>query len=415
MRILLVPIGSAGDVHPFVGIGTVLKKRGHKITVVTNGNFRAVVEKAGLEFVEFGTAAEFHGLAGNPDLWRPRRSFFVLARLMKLSLRPLYQLIERLYVSGETVMAASSLALAARIAEEKLSIPTAMVHLQPGIFRSVYDPPAFPTMSIPRWFHPVAVKAMYRLADLVVDGVLAGAINTFRVELGLQPVRGILGAWWNSPRLTLGLFPDWFYTPQKDWAPSIRLTGFPLFDGDGLEAEAPGLNEFLSVGPPPVVFTAGSAMKIAGRFFHESVEACRILKCRGVLITKYPDQIPPQLPKDTRHFFYLPFSRVFPFASTIVHHGGIGTTAQALAAGVPQLVMPYTHDQPDNAARVERLGAGIAIRARKYNAKSAVNALRRLMEEPTFKSRALALAAGIDRTAGLEKTCDLIETLFPTA
>lgn len=411
MHTLLIPVGSLGDVHPFIGLGTVLKKRGHKVTVITNGYFRAVVERAGLGFIELGTAEEFHAVADNPDLWDPNRSFFVIAKQTKLALRPMYEVIKKHFIPGETVVAAGSLALSARIAEEKLKIPTAMIHLQPGIFRSVYDPPVFPTMSIPRWFPPFAVKAMYGLVDFMVDRVMAGEVNGFRRELGLKPVRGIFGDWWNSPRLTVGMFPDWFYTPQKDWPTSIKLTGFPLYDGDGVEVSAPGLKEFLDAGPAPVVFTAGSAMKMSGDFFKESVEACRILKCRGVLISRFDDQIPSNLPEGVRHFSYLPFSRIFPHAATVVHHGGIGTTAQALAAGVPQLVMPFTHDQPDNAARIECLGVGLSLASKKYHAEKVASILKILAEDQSFKKNARILAWKIDKSSGLEKTCDLIEAL----
>ena len=119
---------------------------------------------------------------------------------------------------------------------------------------------------------------------------------------------------------------------------------------------------------PNCSMTPGSAMRHAQEFFAESVAACQRLGRRGLLLTRFAEQVPTDLPETIRHLEYVPFSRVLPRAAALVHHGGIGTTAQALAAGIPQLVMPLAHDQPDNAARLERLGVGRTIAPRRYRA-----------------------------------------------
>jgi UDP:flavonoid glycosyltransferase YjiC (YdhE family) len=134
---------------------------------------------------------------------------------------------------------------------------------------------------------------------------------------------------------------------------------------------SPELERFLAAGEKPIAFTPGSAMQFGQSFFRESAKACELLNRRGILLSRHREHIPVDLPPTVRHFDYAPFSRILPRCAALVHHGGIGTTSQALAAGVPQLIMPMAHDQFDNAHRVARLGAGDVIKRRNYRAKAA--------------------------------------------
>ena len=170
----------------------------------------------------------------------------------------------------------------------------------------------------------------------MIDPLLGPSINELRQELGIEsPARGIFRDWNLSPQLVLGLFPEWFAPTQPDWPGQVALTGFPLWD----QPEAAGLpvevDEFLRGGEPPIVFTPGSAMAHGQEFFQAAVEACQSLGRRGILLTKYPQQLPPALPADVRHFSFVPFSQLLPRAAALVHHGGIGSSAQGLAAGLP--------------------------------------------------------------------------------
>jgi UDP:flavonoid glycosyltransferase YjiC (YdhE family) len=99
-------------------------------------------------------------------------------------------------------------------------------------------------------------------------------------------------------------------------------------------------------------------MMHGARMFRAAIEACRLLGERGLLLTRFAQQLPAPLPAFVHHCDYAPFRKLFPRCGAVVHHGGVGTTAQALAAGIPQLILPMAWDQPDNARRVKRLGAG---------------------------------------------------------
>jgi UDP:flavonoid glycosyltransferase YjiC (YdhE family) len=399
-------------VNPFIGIGAALKRRGHHVTVITNGYFEDLVRKEGLDFVELGTRDEFLRLVNHPDLWHPIRSFLLIYRDGVLpSLRPMFKAVESLAVPGQTVVIGSVLAMGARIAQEKLGISFVSAHLQPAVFRSYVNPPLLPGHGFIRRLPPRAVRAIYRLADWQVDRILAPEINRFRAELGLPPVHGIVDQWWHSPQRIIGLFPEWFAPPAPDWPPQVRLTGFPLYDGALLDPIPPELEEFLAAGPPPVIFTPGSAMSQGASFFQESVKVCERLGCRGLLLTKFPASVPARLPAHVRCFGYVPFSSVLPRAAAFVHHGGIGTTAQALAAGIPQLVMPLAHDQPDNAARVESLGVAQVIRPGNYRAENVAPKLRKLLDNPVYREKSQALQRRITGIDKVEETCRLIESI----
>lgn len=409
MRIILVPIGSAGDVHPYIGIGCELKRRGHEVQVMTSEYFRELVEKAGLEFTASSTLEDFNRLVVDPLLWDPWRGFEFIARNAFLPFVPkLYEFLEQAHIPGQTLVVGSSFAWGARIAQEKLNLPLVTLHLQPAAFPSLYETPVY---SPAAWLAgmPVPLKrAHFQLIDILTDAVVAPEINRVRASLGLQPVPRVIREWTHSPLRTIGLFPEWFSPRQRDWPAGVHLTGFPLYDVDHIQTMPEEVEAFLDQGPAPVVFTSGSAMKQARSMFEVSAEACRRLGCRGLLINKFEDQIPASLPPGVMAARYAPFSRLFPRAAAVVHHGGIGTTAQALAAGVPQLVTPFAHDQFDNAARVVRLGAGEQLHTSRYRVKPLAAALERLMKDAALRERAQAMRLRFDGPAALSQTCDLI-------
>jgi len=409
LRILLLTIGSAGDVHPFIGLGLALQKRGHSVKIITNPFFGEIANRVGLELVPLGQIETFRNAVADPMLWHKRKGTAVVFDLVLNGLRETYDAVVGNYLPGETVVVASSLGLAGRIAQDKLQIPTVTVHLSPSQFRSCTAPPKLPGLWMPAWLPMWVKKRMWAGGDqFVIDPMLAPRINALRTELGLEPVDGILRDFWNSPQRVIGLFPDWFASPQADWPPQSRLTGFPRYD----EADAcdvnPQLEQFLNDGDPPIVFTPGSAMYHGHKFFSASVEACKRLNRRGILLTKHTEQIPTNLPETIQHFGYVPFSRVLPRVAALVHHGGIGTSAQALAAGCRQLVTPFAHDQFDNADRLVRLGVARSIVAKKYTAASATRELSTLLDDAQVSDRCAEFANRLSGDDPVDRTCDLI-------
>jgi UDP:flavonoid glycosyltransferase YjiC (YdhE family) len=411
---LLITIGSHGDVHPYVGLGMALRARGHEVTLATNGHFEPLARSAGLSFVELGSDEDYRQIIKNPDLWHKTRAFKTVFGMAAELLEPAYEIIRERYIPGKTVVAASSLALGARIAQEHLRVPTATVHLQPSVIRTVYDVPKLPGLAMPRWFPRWLKQMVWCAGDMfVVDPLVAPPINALRRKLGMQPVKSILGSWWNSPQLIIGMWPDWFGPPQPDWPPQLKLVGFPLYDESGINDLPAELDRWLSTGEPPIVFSTPSANVHAGEYFATSVQACALLKRRGLLLTRHTEQIPGDLPANVRHFDYAPFKALLPRAAALVHSGGVGTTAQALRAGTPQLIAPLSHDQFDNAGRVERLGVGREI-SRTFRLPRVTRLLDQMLRSAPMKAACAKIAIRFTES-GLEAAADLLEDLSRTS
>jgi rhamnosyltransferase subunit B len=411
LKFLIVTFGSAGDVHPFIGIGRALKSRGHEVYIATNDYFEEVIGRAGLGFHAIGTKEDFLRLMLNADLWHPTRGVqFVAKESMAPSLEPTYHWIKEQYEPGRTVVLASTLAIGARCAHQKLGVPYATAHLSPAVFRSYVQPvvlPAGQMHRLPAW----GVRAMYWVADkLIIDPAVAPVYNGFRKTLGLGPEYRIFRDAMHSPILTLGLFPDWFCPVAPEWPSQAKLTGFPMYDGRGAEPDAEDVARYLGEGEAPVVFTAGSAMRQGEAFFKAAVETAAGLKRRCVILTRFPEQLPP-LPGNVRHFGYVPFGQILPRAAAFVHHGGVGSTAQGFGAGVPQLIVHFSHDQPDNAARVTRLGCGEGLYEKRFNAERATPILERLVNDGRYRAAAAEVAKKCDPIRWMGMTCEALEEL----
>ncbi len=404
--ILLCTVGSAGDVYPFIGLGQGLRKRGYRVTLITSQFFESQARDAGLEFLGLGNAEDYQSIIQNPDLWDPEKGFKVFAKSVILPIiEPVYKIISD-FDPSKTVLAAQAQVFGAHIAHEKLGFPFITIHLQPAAFRSVHE---FPLL--PAWMPPLLKHGLFNLVDtFVLDKLFAPEINRFRRRLSLPPVKKIFGNWMHSPQKNLGLFPDWFAHPQPDWPPQTQLTSFIYYDKQsGQESLSEGLEKFLDAGDAPIIFTPGTAMKHANQFFADCIKACQMLGRRGILLTQYPEQLPRELPLNIQHFAYLPFSTILPRAAALVHHGGIGTTAQAIAAGIPQVIRPMTHDQPDNAARVEGLGIGAALSPKKFHAASLAEKLNTVITSQQVQDRCKSYSQKINPDQSLNDTCTLIE------
>jgi rhamnosyltransferase subunit B len=412
LRILLPAIGSSGDVHPVIGIGRALTTRGHHVTVITNEYFRDQVAENKLSFIPLGTKAEAEALMGDPRLWHPRKGFgSIIEKALLPNVPRLYQIIESQRGPG-LVVAATTLCLGARVAQEKFGIPTATIHLQPSVMRSHFDNGRLGPFNMGPGMPRAVKRALFWIIDrLYSERLVAPGLNAFRSTLGLAPARGIFSTYIHSPQLALGLFPDWFAAPQPDWPANTHLTGFVLQDSGGEPAAQAEAEAFLASGPPPLLVTPGSAALDRTEFFRRTVATCETAGVRAMLVTNHPAQLPRSLPPGIRAFSYLPFSRVLPRCAAIIHHGGIGTLAQAVKAGLPQLIVPNAHDQPDNGQRIERLGLGRMIFPGSYRQARAVRAVAELTGSADIRRRCLDFAPRVDSAAALERACSLIEGL----
>jgi rhamnosyltransferase subunit B len=412
LRVIIHTIGSAGDVHPFLGIGKALQDRGHEVFVVTNPVFETAVSANGLGFYPLGTVMDFQKTKDDPDLWHPRRAFpTVIRHAVDPSHAPILEITRELRIPGRTVMLASSLAFAARTASELLEIPYATVHLAPAIFPSVFRQPEIHGLPFGNGAPRILKRIQWNIAGRVVDHFALPGLNRFRTALGLAPAKHLLGDWWNSPKRVIALFPDWFAPAQPDWPTQTRQTGFPLFDEKDSRPISQELEEFLDAGSPPVVFTPGSAMSQGHHLFAEAAKALRRIGRRGIFLTPFSECLPPDLAPDILAVPYAPFSQILPRCAAIIYHGGIGTCAQALQAGIPQLIQPMAHDQLDTLSRIRELGVGDGIMPRRFKEKPLAAALEDLLSNPSYRKNAAEFAKRFESATWLEETCSLVEAL----
>jgi rhamnosyltransferase subunit B len=410
MHFLLTPVGSSGDVHPYVGIGHGLRERGHDVTVLTAEPHRRGVEAAGLEFVSVYTTADYDAATHDPDLWHPVKSFKAVARLIVRALEPLWRELEARFEPGHTFLVGHPLSFATRSFEEHSGAPAATLQLAPSSLRSVYRstvlPPARDISRWPRW----SKRALWWLIDRTqVDPLIAPTLNRWRASHGLPPVTRIFQHWMNSPQRVLGLFPEWFGARQPDWPRTLELTSFPLWDDGHASARDARLEQFLATGAAPVVVTAGTANRQAAAFFAATAGALAKLELRGLFLTAHEANLPRDLPESIVVRAYAPLSRVLPRSAALVHHGGIGTMAQAFAAGVPQLVLPMAFDQPDNAMRAAELGAARFLTPANVAAESVAAALRSLLDDTTVAAATARWRDALEGVDGIARACDVLE------
>jgi UDP:flavonoid glycosyltransferase YjiC (YdhE family) len=328
MKILIATLGSIGDLLPFFPIAEGLRLGGHTPVIASNAGYAQLVRMNGFAF-----APVWNGSQRTLDdtlASDPVRAWeIVREEMFEQATQPVFDFIAHHAKQERCAVLASWSAFGAGLAHEKLGVPLFTAYLSPH------------------------------------------ALDERHATGGHK----------------LGFFPDWF-GPRRD---AVTLAGFPLFEDTAIPALPADVESFLADGPPPVIFTPGSFMRQAAPFFRASAEACRQLQARAIFLTLYSDQIPANLPPSIRHFPYVSLQRLAPRGAALVHHGGIGTAAQALRAGIPQLVRPVFYDQPDNARRIAALGVGQLVQA--YDAENVSRQLAEILGSPNVRQDCLRVKA----------------------
>jgi len=408
MRVILASVGTDGDVFPYVGLGAELRSRGHQVILAASAHYESLARVHGFSFHALVSAEENNELFGDPDFWNPVKTAPLMARWSVRFIQRQYYLLSKLIV-GDTTLVASPGVFAAGLVHEKHGIPLVNLILQPWMIPSSIAPPIMPGFMFLRHAPRPVWRTFWRALDVVGDILVGRSLNHVRASLGLNPWRRIFKQWL-SPQLVLGLFPEWYGQPQADWPPQMRLTGFPMFDGGQGDDLPPQLLEFCRAGTPPVAFTFGTGMTRPAELFRGALEACALLGVRGIFLTKYRDQLPDPLPSSILHCPFAPFQKLFPECAAVMHHGGIGTVAKAMAAGTPQLISPLCFDQTDNGVRTRKLGVGDWLNSRPANGREITDGLTKLMS-PETRSRCRVISGRFKNINGLELAAQCIERI----
>jgi MGT family glycosyltransferase len=419
LRIVLSNIGTLGDINPLISIALELKRRGHAPVMALPEVFREKIAPLGFEFHTVRPDID-------PNNTKLVEMIYDVKKGTETGLREfLFPVLRQTYddlLDAATKPTRADLLLlgelnyAGPVVAEVTGIPWASYVLAPFSFFSAFDPPVLPPY--PKLARadkaPGMGRAMRRLARFVTRK-WPEPVYELRRELGLPLGRNPIFDAKHSPNLVLALFSRVLGTEQKDWPENTLITGFCFYDADaGNAALPPKLDEFLAAGESPVVFTLGSAAVLAaGDFYEQSARAAKKLGVRAVLLVGTDPRNRPQqeLPDSICLAEYAPYSGLFPRASLVVHQGGVGTTAQCLRAGRPMLIMPYSHDQPDNARRMKRIGVARVIQRSQYKPWRVARRVRAMLADPECAEQARIAAEEVARENGVKTACDALEAL----
>jgi len=420
MRVVLSNIGTFGDINPLIAVALELKRRGHEPVMAVPAVYAPKIVPLGLEF---------HAV--RPDI-DPKNT--LLAEMIydvrkgtERGLREfLFPVLRQTYddlTAAATVPKRADLLLlgelnyAGPLVAEVTGIRWASYVLAPLSFFSAYDPPVlpmYPRLARADKVVPGMGRGIQRLARLV-SRKWPQPIYDLRAELGLKRGPNPLFDAKHSPDLVLAMFSRVLGHPQPDWPGNVRITGFCFYDADAGNAKLPPhLEAFLAAGPPPLVFTLGSAaVMAAGRFYEFGARAAERLGMRAVLLIGSDARNRPRhvLPDSICVAEYAPYSALFERAAVVIHQGGVGTTAQCLRAGKPMLIMPYSHDQPDNARRMRRLKVARVILRQNFTPLRVVRKLKKILEDPIYAHRAQQIALRLKGEDGVKTACDALEGL----
>lgn len=401
-KILLATFGSLGDLHPFIAVGLALRAQGCRVTVASAEEYRDKVTAAGLGFA--AVRPSFAALESRLGMSRAQlteaitaRNDFLFVRVVCPWLRESHADLDGLVADADLVLT-SGLAFGACLAAEARQVPWIGIVLQPMLFLSAHDPPVLPKAEwlthVMRRLGPGPARPLLRAVKTAI-GMVFGPYRKLRGELGLHPLR--VDPLFDAQFMSLGavgLYSPLLGARQPDHPPRTDIVGFAHFDsGDGRVAALDAdLARFLAAGTAPLVFTLGSTMvNNPGDFYRASAAAARALRRRAVLLVGEDGMTGCRslAGEDVFVTAYAAHSLLFERAAAVIHHGGIGTLAQGLRAGRPQLVVPFFADQPDNAARLRRLGVARELRPRLYTAPRAAAELAALLQDPAYAAAAL--------------------------
>jgi UDP:flavonoid glycosyltransferase YjiC (YdhE family) len=421
LRIVLSNIGTLGDTNPLIALALELKRRGHTPVMALPAVYESRIRPLGLEF---------HAV--RPDI-DPNNTLLVemiydikngTERGLRDFLFPSLRLTYDDLLDAATKPARADLLLlgelnyAGPIVAEVTGIPWASYVLAPLSFFSAFDPPVlppYPRLARADRFVPGFGRVIKRVARFI-SRKWPEPIYELRRSLGLPKGANPLFDAKHSPSLVLALFSRVLGVEQEDWPPNTLITGFCYYDADaGNQALPPNLEKFVSAGEPPVVFTLGSAAVLAaGNFYEVSAKAAIRLGIRAVLLIGADprNQLKTKLPESVCVAEYAPYSGLFNSASMVVHQGGVGTTAQCLRAGKPMLIVPFSHDQPDNARRMLRLKVGRILQRGNYTPFRVARRIKKMLATPLLAKRSESVARRLAKEDGVRTACDALEELY---
>lgn len=386
--VIVASSGTGGDMQPFIALAQGLQQRGRRVLLLVPGWQEAAAKASRLRYHTFGSAEEGQAMLDDPGLWDERKGWGVVWNGLVPHLGAVRDVVQGLPADEACVVLCHPIlvpmAALARSARPDLRIVAA--YLAPSNLCSSHDFLAAGSLRIPAWVPLAWRQALWRMIHRgMIDPVMLPGLNGARAQHGLPPEAHFFAHMLAAPDASLGLFPAWFAAPQADWPLHFAQADFAGAATHGAAALPPELERFLGEGEPPIVFTPGTGHQHAQRYFSIALAVLQRLGRRGLFLTPHAAQLPQHLPASVMWQAHAPFAALLPRAAAVVHHGGIGTSADAFRAGIPQLIVPFAYDQFDNGWRAKRLGVGDVLLARRLSAGRMQRQLARLLAAPEVK------------------------------
>ena len=417
MQIMIMAMGSRGDVQPYVALGKGLKAAGHSVRLATHENFESLVNSHELEFYPLkGNVQAFLEDTENRKLLENGNFLAINARAAKASQRAAIDWADGGLVAGQgmdlLIAGVGGLFLSVSLAE-KLKIPL----LQAYIF------PFTPTKAFPAVLFPQSISklggAVNRLSHHIFRQIMWQGARTgdglARQQVLDLPTAPFWGDY-NSVHLQrypilYGLSPSVIAKPS-DWQ-NTHITGYWFLDEAPDWSPPLALLEFLQSGSPPVFIGFGSMVSRNPEETADLVlQAISLTGQRAILQSGWSGLSKRDLPDTVFMVDSVPHSWLFPQVAAVVHHGGAGTTAAGLRAGIPTIVIPFFGDQPFWGRRVAELGVGTApIPRKELTAERLAEAIHKAVSDPAMRQRTADLGAKIQAEDGVANAVAIVQEL----
>lgn len=412
-HIVIYALGTGGDIDPMVALGIELTRRGYRISFLTNDYFQERVSAAGLEFISVGTLEQYH--QGNSvTAWEPRNHADNFEHYHAPAFEPAFNYVKSLAGTNILVLALGE-ENGARVAAEKCNIPFIKIILSPNIVFSAYSPPAPMKWAIPAHIPRFIVRFLLRrnrktrfkvFCRMQHNAAYLATRKRLQCPLVFQTESAAI--------LQIGFFPEWFGMPAKDWPNNLKLVGFPLQNRASMNSRSE-LDAFIEQQGAPLIFTSGTGVKDVESLFTEGRKICEQLQVPGVFVGGASGAELLQGSSLCLHLDYIDFEYALAKSLAIIHHGGMGTTAQAIKAGIPQLIRPIKYDQPDNADRIYQLGLGTYVMPEKFKAEQVAPMLGNMLQKAKSSKALRHYSADVRNSSAIVDACDLVEQVCKKA
>jgi rhamnosyltransferase subunit B len=386
LNFVLYTKGSGGDIFPFIRCSQELKNRGHQVTLMTHCVYETRAKSRSLDFVALDGPQEYDKFLRDQELLNSPRGIPVFLRRHSLSSAlGEYQLVSQQCKATDSIIVTRDLFdLVPRLVAEKLALPL-------------------------RWiFGNPSQVATWSLREQLFSQLLGDDLNRIRLSLGLQSTPLGNGEFGYST-LGIALWPDWF--AEADANSPIRIVPVGFFredDPTGTDIP-PAIEQVLNCGKPTVLITAGTGTYLGSDFYEVTAKACELVDLAAIAVTQHSAQLPKQSHPCVSWVGILPFRKLMQRVRLVIHHGGVGTLACAMAAGIPQLVLPKGADRPDNAARLHNLGVAEFLPPPKWQPELIAEALKRLLNSPIVAEKCRIIADRLRDNDGTEPACQALE------